>query len=54
VGLGGLGRVRVPVNRQKMMTLARPSMAESRPKPSSATELARTAVTIAMAPSAVM
>jgi hypothetical protein len=37
-----------------MMTLARPSMAESSPNPSSATEPASTAAAIAMAPSAVM
>ena len=47
-------RVRVPVNRHTMITLARPSMAESRPKPSSATDPAMTAAVIAMAPSAAM
>jgi hypothetical protein len=47
-------RVRVPVNRHTMITLARPSMAESSPKPSSATDPAMTAAMMAMAPSADM
>ena len=44
-------RRRVPVKRQMMMIEASASMAESRPKPSSATELARIAAVIATAPS---
>ncbi len=42
---------RVPVKRQMTMIEARPSITESRPKPSSATELARIAAVIAIAPS---
>jgi hypothetical protein len=47
-------KVRVPVNRHTMIMLARPSMAESRPKPSSATDPAMTAAMTAIAPSAAM
>jgi len=47
-------KVRVPVNRHTMIMLARPSMAESRPKPSSATDPAITAAMTAIAPSAAM
>lgn len=43
-----------PPMRHTTITLARPSIAESRPNPSNATELARTAATIATAPSAAM
>jgi len=42
------------VKRQTMMTLARPSMAESRPKPSRATDPAVIAAMITMVPSAAM
>ena len=42
----------MPVNRQMMITLARPSMAESRPNPSRATDPAMTVAMMAMAPSA--
>ena len=47
-------RVRVPVNRHTMMIDASPSMTESRPKPSSATDPAMIAAITAMAPSAAM
>ena len=45
---------RMPVKRQITITDASASIAESRPKPSSATEPARIAAVIAIAPSAVM
>ena len=44
----------MPVKRQITITEASASIAESRPKPSSATEPARIAAVIAIAPSAVM
>ena len=44
----------MPVKRQITITDASASIAESRPKPSSATEPARIAAVIAIAPSAVM
>lgn len=43
-----------PVKRQTMIALAKPSIAESSPKPISATEPASTPARIATAPSAVM
>ena len=52
--LGVLESRRVPVKRQMTMIEASASIAESRPKPSSATEPARIAAVIAIAPSAVM
>ena len=45
---------RLPVKRQMTMIEANPSIAESRPNPSSATEPARIAAMIATAPSTVM
>jgi len=45
---------RVPVKRQMTMIDARPSITESSPKPSSATEPASIAAVIAIAPSAVI
>ena len=42
---------REPVKRQMMMTLANPSIAESRPKPTSAIEPAMTPATSATTPS---
>ena len=46
--------MRWPVKRQTMMALAKPSMAESRPNPISATEPATMPATMAMVPSSVM
>jgi hypothetical protein len=47
-------KVRVPVNRQMTITLAKPSITESSPKPNRATEPATTAATRATNPSAAM
>jgi hypothetical protein len=46
--------IRVPVKRQMMMVLAKPSTALSRPKPISATEPAAMPATMATAPSIVI
>ena len=46
--------MRRPVKRQMMITLAKPSMAESRPKPTSAIDPATMPAAMATAPSTVI
>ena len=52
--LGGVREDALPVKRQMMITLAKPSIAESSPKPTSAIEPATIPAPIATAPSTVI